>query len=48
MQQRLQSEVSVDNGLDDFMAGLARRYPGGPEFRIIFRAGREDDEEQSK
>ncbi len=48
MQQSVQSEDSVDNGLDDFMAGLARRYPGEPEFRIIFRVGWEDDEEQSK
>jgi thioredoxin reductase (NADPH) len=32
MQQRVQSEVSVDDGLDDFMAGLARRNPGEPEF----------------
>jgi len=32
MQQRVQSEVSVVNGLDDFMAGLARRNPGEPEF----------------
>jgi glutamate dehydrogenase (NADP+) len=32
MQQRVHSEVSVDNGLDDFMAGLARRNPGEPEF----------------
>ena len=48
MQQRVQSKVSVDNGPDDFMAGLARRYAGEPEFRIIFRVGWEDDEEQSK
>ncbi len=28
----MQSEVSVDNGLDDFMAGLVRRNPDEPEF----------------
>jgi glutamate dehydrogenase (NADP+) len=32
MQQRLHTEAVVNNGLDDFMAGLVRRNPGEPEF----------------